>query len=330
MFRFAHPIFLILILLSIGVLVHHLVLKKQKYASIKYSDLSLTNNLVSTSRLKEIKLLPILRVLAILFLVLALAQPQSGLKSQEINSEGIDIMLILDISGSMRAEDFQPQNRLYVAKQVIEDFISQRQTDRIGLVVFSRQSFLQCPLTLDYKILSDLVKKVDFGIIEDGTAIGLAITNAVDHLKFGKGKSKIIILLTDGVNNAGEINPITAANVASAMDIKIYTIGAGKPGRAIYPVDDPIFGRRYISLPNELDEKTLTQIAQITDGKYFRAKDERGLKEIYAEINRMEKTKIKVKEYVQYEELFGNFVFFGLIIVLGEVVLSNTRYRRIP
>ena len=325
MFRFAHPIFLILILLSIGVLVYHLVLKKQKYASIKYSDLSLTNNLASTSRLKEMKLLPILRALAILFLVLALAQPQSGLKSQEINSEGIDIMLILDISGSMRAEDFQPQNRLYVAKQVIEDFISQRQTDRIGLVVFSRQSFLQCPLTLDYKILSDLVKKVDFGMIEDGTAIGLAITNAVDHLKFGKGKSKIIILLTDGVNNAGEIDPITAANVASAMDIKIYTIGAGKPGRAIYP-----FRGRYISLPIELDEKTLTQIAQITDGKYFRAKDEKGLKEIYAEINRMEKTKIKVKEYVQYEELFGNFVFFGLIIVLGEAVLTNTRYRRIP
>jgi len=325
MFRFAHPVFLIFTLLSIGILVYHLVLKKQKYASMRYSDLSLMDNLKSTSRLREVKLLPILRALAILCFVLALAQPQSGLVSQEVTSEGIDIMLILDISGSMRAEDFQPQNRLYVAKQVIEDFISQRQTDRVGLVVFSRQSFLQCPLTLDYKILSDLVKKVDFGMIEDGTAIGLAITNAVDHLKFGKGKSKIIILLTDGVNNAGEIDPITAANVASAMDIKIYTIGAGKPGRAIYP-----FRGRYISLPIELDEKTLTQIAQITDGKYFRAKDEKGLKEIYAEINRMEKTKIKVKEYVQYEELFGNFVFFGLIIVLGEAVLTNTRYRRIP
>jgi len=330
MFRFAHPVFLIFTLLSIGILVYHLVLKKQKYASMRYSDLSLMDNLKSTSRLREVKLLPILRALAILCFVLALAQPQSGLVSQEVTSEGIDIMLILDISGSMRAEDFQPQNRLYVAKQVIEDFISQRQTDRVGLVVFSRQSFLQCPLTLDYKILSDLVKKVDFGMIEDGTAIGLAITNAVDHLKLGKGKSKIIILLTDGVNNAGEINPVTAANVASAMGIKVYTIGAGKPGKAIYPVDHPIFGRRYVSLPNELDEKSLTQIAQITGGEYFRAKDERRLKEIYEEINRMEKTEVKVKEYVQYEELFGNFLLLGLAIFLGEVVLANTRYRRIP
>lgn len=272
----------------------------------------------------------VLRAFAILLLILALARPQTGLKSREMTSEGIDIMLILDASGSMRSEDFQPQNRLFVAKQVIEDFVGDRQTDRIGLVVFSRQSFLQCPLTLDYKILSDLVKKVDFGMIEDGTAIGLAIADAVEHLKMGKGKSKIAILLTDGVNNAGEIDPITAAEVARAMGVKVYTIGAGKPGKAIYPVDDPIFGRRYISLPNELDEKTLTQIAGITGGKYFRARDETGLKEIYEEISRMEKTKIKTKQYVEYEELFVNFAWLGLVLILGEVVLSNTRYRRIP
>jgi Ca-activated chloride channel family protein len=286
--------------------------------------------LKESARSKETKMLPLFRGLAVLFLVLALARPQSGLKSQEITSEGIDIMLVLDISGSMRAEDFSPQNRLYAAKQVIEEFISERQTDRIGLVVFSRQSFLQCPLTLDYKILNELIEKVDFGMIEDGTAIGLAIANAVDHLQMGKGKSKIIILLTDGINNSGEIDPITTARVAQAMNMKIYTIGAGKPGKALYPVEDPIFGKRYVYLPNELDEKALQGIANITGGQYFRAKDEEGLSQIYKEISQMEKTKIKVKEYVEYNELFSNFALFGFILVLGEIFLHNTRYRRIP
>ncbi|HEX9916147.1 MAG TPA: VWA domain-containing protein [candidate division Zixibacteria bacterium] len=330
MFRLAQPIFLILALLSIGIVVYHLILRRQRPASIRYSDLSLTNHLKESSRSRETKILPLFRGLAVFFLVLALARPQSGLKSQEITSEGIDIMLVLDISGSMRAEDFSAQNRLYAAKQVIEEFISERQTDRIGLVIFSRQSFLQCPLTLDYKILKELVEKVDFGMIEDGTAIGLAIANAVDHLQLGKGKSKITILLTDGINNSGEIDPITATRVAQAMNIKIYTVGAGKPGRALYPVEDPIFGKRYVYLPNELDEKMLQEIANITGGEYFRAKDEKGLSQIYKEISQMEKTKIKIKEYVEYNELFSNFALFGLILVLGEIFLSNTRYRRIP
>jgi Ca-activated chloride channel family protein len=330
MFRFAHPLFLVLALLALGIVVYHLILRKQKPASIRYSDLSLATHLKESSRLRETKVIPVLRGLAVLFLVLALARPQSGLKSQEITSEGIDIMLILDTSGSMRAEDFRPQNRLYVAKQVIQEFIAGRQTDRIGLVIFSRQSFLQCPLTLDYKILDELVRKVDFGMIEDGTAIGLAIANAVEHLQAGKGKSKVVILLTDGVNNSGEIDPITAARVAQTMGIKIYTIGAGKPGKSLYPVEDPIFGERFVYLPNELDEKTLLRIADITGGKYFRAKDEEGLKEIYKEISQMEKTKIKVKEYVEYNELFFNFALLGLILVISEVFLNNTRYRRIP
>jgi Ca-activated chloride channel family protein len=263
-------------------------------------------------------------------LAFALARPQSGRKGQEISSEGIDIVLALDISGSMRAEDFKPHNRLYVAKQVIKEFIEGRRSDRIGLVVFSKQSFTQCPLTLDYGVLFNFLDKVDFGMIEDGTAIGLAIANAVNRLRESEAEGKVVILLSDGRNNAGEIDPITAAQAARAMNVKIYTIGAGKPGNAPYPVDDPIFGRRYIYVENEIDEATLRQIAQITGGEYFRAKDEEGLALIYKQISEMEQTEIKVKEYLQYNELFSNYALAGLLLLVTEIVLANTRYRKIP
>ena len=271
-----------------------------------------------------------LRALVIVLLAFALARPQWGRKGQEISSEGVDIMLVLDISGSMRAEDFKPHNRLYVAKQVIKDFIEGRHSDRIGLVVFSKQSFTQCPLTLDYGVLFNFLDQVDFGMIEDGTAIGLAIANAVNRLRESDAKSKVVILLSDGRNNAGEIDPITAAQMAKAMKVKIYTVGAGKPGNAPYPVDDPIFGRRYIYIENEIDEPTLRQIAQITDGEYFRAKDEKALALIYKQISQMEMTEIKVKEYLQYNELFSNYAFVGLLFLVIEIILANTRYRKIP
>ncbi len=330
MFRFQDPIFLIFIPLAIGLLVYYFKFKKARASSIRYSDVNLVRRLKPSFRLKERHVLPVLRSLAIIFLALALARPQSGRKGQEISSEGIDIILVLDISGSMRAEDFKPHNRLYVAKQVIKEFIEGRHSDRIGLVVFSKQSFTQCPLTLDYGVLFNFLDKVDFGMIEDGTAIGLAIANAVNRLRESEAKSKLVILLSDGRNNAGEIDPITAAQAAEAMKVKIYTIGAGKPGNAPYPVDDPIFGRRYIYIENEIDEPTLRQIAQITGGEYFRAKDEKGLARIYQQISQMEQTKIKVKEYLQYNELFSNYAFAGLLLLLVEIVLANTRYRKIP
>jgi Ca-activated chloride channel family protein len=330
MFRFQNPIFLVFILVAFGLIFYYFKYKKTKAASIRFSDLNLVRRVKSTFRLKERHILPVLRAMAIVLLAFALARPQSGRKGQEISSEGIDIMLVLDISGSMRAEDFKPHNRLYVAKQVIKEFIEGRQSDRIGLVVFSRQSFTQCPLTLDYGVLYNFLDHVDFGMIEDGTAIGLAIANAVNRLRVSDAKSKVIILLSDGRNNAGEIDPITAAQAAKAMNVKIYTIGAGKPGNAPYPVDDPIFGRRYIYIENEIDEATLKQIAQLTGGEYFRAEDEKALSRIYKQISQMEQTKVHVKEYLQYNELFSKYALAGLLLLLVEVVLANTRYRKIP
>jgi Ca-activated chloride channel family protein len=330
MFRFQDPIFLIFVLVAIGLLVYYFKFKKAKTASIRYSDVNLVRRLRPSLRLRERHILPVLRALAIIFLAFALARPQSGRKEQEISSEGIDIMLILDISGSMRAEDFKPHNRLYVAKQVIKEFIQGRHSDRIGLVVFSKQSFTQCPLTLDYGVLFNFLDQVDFGMIEDGTAIGLAIANSVNRLRESDAKSKVVILLSDGRNNAGEIDPITAAQAAEAINVKIYTIGAGKPGNAPYPIDDPIFGRRYVYIENEIDEPTLKQIAQITGGEYFQAKDEKALARIYNQISQMEMTEIKVEEYLQYNELFSNYAFMGLMLLVIEIVLANTRYRKIP
>jgi Ca-activated chloride channel family protein len=203
-------------------------------------------------------------MVAIFIFILAFARPQAGQKEEEIITEGIDIMLTLDISGSMKAEDFAPQNRLGAAKEVLKEFIKSRKNDRIGMVVFSRYSFTQCPLTLDYGVLLELLDKVDIGMIEDGTAIGMAISNAVNRLRDSTVKSKIIILLTDGVNNAGKIDPMTAAKAAKALGIKIYTVGAGRPGGAMYPVEDPIFGKRYVQMETEIDETLLKNIATET------------------------------------------------------------------
>lgn len=330
MFRFQDPIFLVFVLVAIGLMVYYFKFKKARAASVRYSDVNLVRRLKPSLRVKERYILPVLRTLAIVLLAFALARPQSGRKGQEVSSEGIDIMLVLDISGSMKAEDFKPHNRLHVAKEVIKEFIGGRQSDRIGLVVFSKQSFTQCPLTLDYGVLFNFLDQVDFGMIEDRTAIGLAIANAVNRLRESDAKSKLVILLSDGRNNAGEIDPITAAQTAKAMKVKIYTIGAGKPGRAPIPVDHPIFGKRYVWAETEIDETTLREIARITGGEYFRAKDEEALSRIYKQISQMEQTEIKVKEYLQYNELFSNYAFVGLLLLLFEVVLANTRYRKIP
>jgi len=330
MIKFANPIFLVFILAVPLMFFFYIKKHKGQKASIRYSDLGLVKRLKPSSRLKQRHITIFLRSLVIVLLAVALARPQSGRKFEEVLSEGIDIILVLDISGSMKAEDFKPENRLHVAKEVIKDFIKGRQTDRIGLVVFSRQSFTQCPLTLDYGVLLNFLDKVDFGMIQDGTAIGMAVANAVNRLRESKAKSKVIILLTDGINNAGEIDPLTAAEVAKTMKIKIYTIGAGKPGSALYPLQDPVFGKRYVYMKNEIDEKTLREIARLTGGQYFRAKDERGLKAIYDQISEMEKTEIKVKEYMQYNELFAQFASLGLLLFVVEIVLSNTRFRKIP
>jgi Ca-activated chloride channel homolog len=301
--------------------------------SRKESDVSVSTLLpfdtMGPTRREKFRYLPfILRMSILALLIIALARPQSTSHGKNIYTEGIDIVMALDISGSMLAEDFQP-NRIEAAKGVAQEFISGRTNDRIGLVIFSAESFTQCPMTTDYAVLKNLIRQVRSGMIEDGTAIGLGLANAVNRLKDSKAKSKVIILLTDGVNNRGEIDPITAAQIAQSFGIRVYTIGVGTIGQAPYPVPTP-FGTRYQMVPVDLDEKALTQIAEMTDGKYFRATDNRTLQKIYKEIDRMEKTRIEVRSYRRYSELFYTYAGLGLILLLIEIALSGTWLRKLP
>ncbi|MBU1006576.1 MAG: VWA domain-containing protein [Candidatus Omnitrophica bacterium] len=328
--RFASPLFLILLSIIPLLAWDYLRRGNLRNASLAFSDISVAKNIRPGFRVKYRHMPMMLRMLAIFIFIIAMARPQAGQKEEEIITEGIDIILTLDTSSSMKAEDFKPQNRLGAAKEVIEEFIKSRKNDRIGLVVFARYSFTQCPLTLDYGTLLDLTEKIDIGIIEDGTAIGMAIANSVNRIRDSQAKSKIIILLTDGINNAGKIDPFTAAKTAKALGIKIYAIGAGKPGVALYPVEDPIFGKRYMQMETEIDEELLRQIADETGGMYFRAKDEKGLRDIYETIGKLEKARIETKEYADYTEIVGGFLLLGIIIFLVETVLTNTVFRKIP
>ena len=257
-----------------------------------------------------------LRMIAIALLVVGFARPRSGVTNQEVTTEGIDIMLVLDISSSMEARDFRP-NRLEAAKKVAKHFIENRVNDRIGLVVFASETFLQAPLTLDYGILLEFLRKVTIVPKKyDGTAIGLAIASGVNRLKNSDAKSKVMILLSDGSNNSGEIQPITAAELAATFDVKIYTVGAGTRDRRL--------------LQAGLDEAILRQIAETTNGKYFHAANEERLLEIYEEINELETTEIKVKEYTRFKELYSLFLLPGVILLLMEIFTGLTYSRRLP
>ena len=301
---------------------------RKKQASIKYSSLKIFKSIPSTLR-ERLRHLPfILRSLALIFLIIALARPQNFSAGQNVNAEGIDIAIALDISGSMLAEDFKP-NRLEAAKEVIDNFIKGRTTDRIGLVIFSREAFTQCPLTIDYSVLRNLLSQIKTGMIEDGTAIGNGIANAINRLKDSDAKSKVIILLTDGVNNAGEVDPLSAAEIAATFGIRIYTIGVGTRGEAPYPVQTP-FGMRYQMMPVEIDEGLLKKIADITGGQYFRATDNRTLEDIYNKIDKMEKTKIEITSYRNAKELFAGWLEIGFALLLLEIVASRTILRKLP
>ena len=262
------------------------------------------------------------------FLIIALARPQSFTSGENVSTEGIDIAMVLDISGSMLAEDLKP-NRLDAAKIVIDDFVQARTSDRIGLVVFAREAFTQCPLTIDYNVLRNLLRDIRSGMIEDGTAIGNAIANGVNRLKDSDAKSRIIILLTDGVNNSGEVDPISAAEIANTFGIRIYTIGVGTQGQAPYPVKTP-FGTRYQMVPVEIDENVLKEISGITDGQYFRATNNRALKEIYEKIDQLEKTMIEITSYSNAKELFYSWLGGGLLFLLMELAISRTFLRKLP
>ena len=326
--KFANPEFLWLLLL-LPVIGYYLWWRRKRSAvTLQFSSLQIFKNIPQTLR-ERLHHIPLaLRLLAIAVFIIALARPQSVSDKQNISTEGIDIVLELDLSGSMLAEDFNP-NRIEAAKQVASEFIDGRTNDRIGLVVFSAESFTQCPLTTDYPVLKNLLREVKNGMIADGTAIGLAIANGVNRLKDSKAKSKVMILLTDGVNNRGEIDPITAARIAATYGIRIYTIGVGAQGEAPYPVQTQ-FGIRRQLIPVDLDEKGLTQVADMTGGKYYRATDNRTLKAIYREIDQLEKTKIEVTAYRRYSELYGKWLLAGMLAVLVEIGLSITVLRRNP
>jgi len=297
-------------------------------SSVKYSSLNIFRDVPSTIR-EKLRHIPFaVRLIAIGLLIIALARPQSFTSGENVTSEGIDIAMVLDISGSMLAEDFKP-NRLDAAKNVIDNFVEGRTTDRIGLVVFSREAFTQCPLTIDYSVLRNLLLDIRSGMIQDGTAIGNAIANGVNRLKESDAKSRIIILLTDGVNNAGEVDPISAAEIAKAFGIRIYTIGVGTRGEAPYPVQTP-FGTRYQMVPVEIDEAMLTKIANLTGGEYFRATNNRALEEIYNKIDKLEKTKIEITSYKNASEKYYSWLWGGLILLLFELGLSRTILRKLP
>jgi Ca-activated chloride channel family protein len=331
MYRFADPEFLYLLLLI--PLLAYWYWKRQANTSgrIRFSDVNIVKQVGQTAKQRLRHSLFLLRVLFIALVILAFARPQSGSKMRETSTEGVDIILALDVSSSMLAEDFKPKNRLIAAKQVAEEFIEGRQNDRLGMVVFAGESFTQCPLTLDYGVLMTLLREIKVADQEwDGTAIGMGIINAVNRLRDSKAKSKVVILLTDGVNNRGEIDPVTASNIAAALNIKIYTIGAGSRGTALYPVDDPILGRRFVPMQVEIDEDVLKKIAANTGGRYFRATNTEKLAEIYREIGELEKTRIEVKEFTRYDEFFGYFLGAGLMLFLIEIILAQTVFRKIP
>lgn len=297
---------------------------------MNFSDIGAMRQLPKTLAVRALPLLKVLRLSVITLLILALAQPQLPQSREEKFYEGVDILLALDISESMRAEDFQGANRIQAAKAVITDFLENRKNDRIGLVVFSGESFTLCPLTLDYPVLMALLRDVQIGQLADGTAIGDAIATATHRLRASEAESKLVILLTDGENNAGTIEPSVAAHMAASFGIKVYTIGMGKEGGALIPYEDTTLGKRYREVLTYLDEDTLKQIAGITSGRYFRAIDTQSLMNIYAEIDRLEKTKFAVVTSVDYKELAPYFLMPAVLLLGLEILLSNTVLRKIP
>lgn len=327
-FEFANPEYFLLLVLLIPMILWYLFREKKSHADLQFSSLRAFRNIKHTGNIWLRHLLFVLEVLAIVFLILALARPQSSNSWQTYTSEGIDIVLSLDVSGSMLARDFTP-DRLEAAKEVATKFILERPQDKIGLVIFSGESFTQCPLTTDQAVLVNLLREVKSGMIEDGTAIGLGLANAVNRLKDSQGKSKVIILLTDGINNQGSIDPIMAAELAKTFGIRVYTIGVGSYGEAPYPVMTP-FGMQLQKMPVEIDEEVLQQIAILTGGKYFRATDNDKLSQIYQEIDQLEKSKIEVKHFSKKNEQYFIFGLIGMCLLIAQAVLRYTLLRKIP
>ena len=324
---FANPyVLLLLLFIPLG----FYLIRRYRRAAMIYPVTRRFANTMRSIRVILWRTLPYIWAVGLGLLIVAAARPRAGFTVEKKYTKGIDIVIALDISSSMYAVDFQPKNRIEVAKLEAKNFIKGRPNDRIGLVVFASKAFPQCPLTIDHNILLQLLDKVSVGDIEDGTAIGDAIITAAGRLRNSKAKSKVIILLTDGRNNTGKIDPITAAQAAAALGIKIYTIGMGKRGKVLYPVKD-VFGRtRLVPMDIPIDEDALRQIASSANGKYFRATSREKLRKIYQEIDKLEKTKIIVKRFKRYKELFYYPLIAGFILVLIAIVFEYLVVRQIP
>jgi Ca-activated chloride channel family protein len=328
-FHFASPWLLLLLLAPLLLALWPLSARlRQQPATLQYSDVRLTTHLSSSWRQRLRFILPVFRLLALVLLIIALARPQAGSAREIVIGDGIDIAIVLDISGSMAALDFEP-NRLGAAKRVIREFIEQRQYDRIGFVIFASEAFSQVPPTLDYKVLERVLDDTqvswDIGL-DSGTAIGLGLANGANMLRDSKADSRIIVLLTDGANNSGQIDPLTAAQIAKALDIRVYTIGAARPGPAALPFPDGRIEYR----DSEIDEETLRQIADITGGLYFRAEDAEGLQEIYDTINQLERSQVEVRTFTRYQELAVWLIIPAVLLLVFEILLRRTLFRTIP
>ena len=324
---FANPKLLWGLLIITAAIVWYIFRHKKQEASVRYSDTTGFDNLPRSWKVYARHLLFALQLAALALLIVAMARPQSSSTSQTSNIEGIDIILAQDISGSMLARDFKP-DRLEASKQVAADFVEGRPTDRMGLVVFAGESFTQVPLTTDHGVMLNMLKELKSGMIEDGTAIGDGLATAINRLKDSEAISKVIILLTDGMNNAGSVDPYTAAEMAKLYGIRVYTVGVGSYGTAPFPVQT-IFGVQYQQMKVEIDEKLLATIANSSGGKYFRATSNQKLDEIYAEIDKLERSKIEVTEFRHLHEEFYPLVAWALALLLLEFILRKTVFRTI-
>lgn len=331
---FASPEYFYLLLLIVPLVLWHFLSRRRREASLKMASTEAYRYVSKSPRMALVQLPFLLRVLTLVLVVIILARPQTSHSLSDTETEGIDIMMVMDISTSMLAQDLKP-NRIEAAKEVATEFIAGRPTDNIGLTVFAGEAFTQCPMTVDHAVLLSMFRGVSCdlpgqGLIDDGTAIGMGLANAISRLKDSQAKSKVIILLTDGVNNRGDISPLTAAEIAKQFGVRVYTIGVGAGGTAPYPYPLPGGGVHIVNMPVDVDPETLQQIAQTTGGLFYRAGSSQKLKEIYNDIDKLEKSKLKVTRYDKRYEAYAPFAVAALLSLLLEFLLRTTWLRRIP
>lgn len=326
--EFASPHFLFILIIIPLLVIWYIFKCNNQQAYVRFSDTAFFDKLPKSWRAHLRHIVFVLQMAALCLFIIALARPQSSSKNQKINVEGIDIVLAMDISSSMLAADLKP-DRLEAAKVVASDFVAGRPGDRMGLIVFSGETFTQVPLTTDHSMMQNMLKDMKCGMLEDGTAIGDGLASAISRLKDSEAISKVVILLTDGDNNAGSIDPITAAEMAKLFGIRVYTIGAGTRGTAPYPIQTPFGGVQYQQVPVTINETLLQQIADETGGKYFRAESEAKLQQIYDEIDQMERSKIEVNEFKRLHEEYYPFVIWGLVLLVLSFLLKNTIFKSI-